>query len=296
VRRDWKQKAALQRVFSWLPGGHRLNYAFQRHVTHGLPIDDHALAAQVDLARHHVEQFRLRGARPLEEAAFFEFGAGWDFAMPLAFSALGVRRQLVVDLRRLGRFDLALDVDERVAGLGAPATRPPPASDLASLLAARGIDYRAPADARSTGVADRSIDCVTSTNTLEHIPPADITAIYRELHRIVASEGVISFQIDYQDHYSYFDPSISVYNFLTFDAAAWHRFNPSLHFQNRLRHRDHVALIEAAGFEIIESTLEGGSPEDLEALAALDLAPPFRDVDPAELAIRTSRLTLRAVR
>ncbi|WP_421121817.1 class I SAM-dependent methyltransferase [Aquihabitans daechungensis] len=143
---------------------------------------------------------------------------------------------------------------------------------------------------------DGSIDCITSTNTLEHIPPADITAIYRELRRIIAPDGVISFQIDYQDHYSYFDPSIGVYHFLTYDEASWRRYNPSLHFQNRLRHHDHVALIESAGFEIVAAEVEGGSDDDLAALADLDLAPPYRDLDPGSLAIRTSRLTLRASR
>lgn len=292
MRRNWKQKAALQRVFSRIPGGQRLNYAFQRHVTHGLPIGEAALDAQIELARHHVAQVRRYRGRDLGDATFFEFGAGWDFAMPLTFHALGVRHQVVVDLRRLARLDLATDVDERVrracGAVGSPA-----AADLTSLLDQRGIDYRAPADARSTGLADGSIDVITSTNTLEHIPPDEIRAIYRELRRIAAPGAVISFQIDYQDHYSYFDPSIGVYNFLAFDEASWRRFNPSLHFQNRLRHRDHLELIEAAGFEIVESEVEGGSDEDLAALAAIDLAPTFRDIDPQELAIRTSRLTMR---
>ncbi|WP_421122066.1 hypothetical protein ACE2AJ_03195 [Aquihabitans daechungensis] len=126
MRRDWKQKAALQRVFSRLPGGHRLNYAFQRHLTHGLPVDDPALDAQLELARHHVEQFCARGACPLEDASFFEFGAGWDFAMPLSLHALGVRHQLVVDLRRLGRLDLARDIDDRVSARARPRPSPPP--------------------------------------------------------------------------------------------------------------------------------------------------------------------------
>jgi hypothetical protein len=294
VRRNWKQKAALQRAFSRIPGGQHVNYVFQRRVTHGLPIGDDALDAQIELAHHHVEQVRRHGARDLGAAAFFEFGAGWDFAMPLALHSLGVRHQTVVDLRRLARLDLALDIDQRIRRLdGAePASSP---TDLASFLDERGIDYRAPADARATGLPGGSIDAITSTNTLEHIPPDEIRAIYRELRRIAAPDAVISFQIDYQDHYSYFDPSIGVYNFLAFDDETWRRFNPSLHFQNRLRHRDHVELIEAAGFEIIESEMEGGSAEDLAALDAIDLAPSYREVDPRELAIRTSRLTLRVV-
>ncbi len=104
---SWKVKAALQTGLSLAPNPEDLNLWFQRRVTHGLPPDDERVLEKVGWARHHVAQYRLHGPRPLGDSRFFEFGAGWDFAQALAQHALGVRAQLVVDIRRLGRTDIA---------------------------------------------------------------------------------------------------------------------------------------------------------------------------------------------
>ncbi len=244
--RDWRAKAALQQVFSHVPAGHRANYLFQRHVTHGLPHSDAELAGMLELGEHHIAVLERYASRPIGEATFFEFGAGWDFMMAFILSALGAGPQIVIDLRRLARLDLALDAEARVSELVDVGSVPPSPGGvglptLDALLGAHDIDYRAPADARSTGFDAGSIDCVTSTNTLEHIPPADIRLILAECHRILADDGVMSFQIDYQDHYSYFDPRVSVYNFLRYTDREWRWYNPSLHQQNRLRHQDYWA-------------------------------------------------------
>lgn len=296
---SWKQKALLQRALSALPAGHRVNYLFQRHVTHGLPMPDDDLRAAAALGVHHVQRLTELSGRDVSAGRFFEFGAGWDLHMPLVLWCLGVNRQLVVDIRPLVRPDLVADVARRLGGpLRLPElVRVPPVPDpdspgLSSFLGGLGIDYRAPCDARETGLPAGSVDFATSTNTLEHIPPDDIRAILRECHRILADDGLMSFQIDYKDHYSYFDGSISAYNFLAFDERAWRRYNSSLHFQNRLRHRQHVALLEDAGFEIVEEQLTRGSEDDLALLASLPVQPPFAGQDLEDLAVRDSRLVL----
>ena len=106
--------------------------------------------------------------------------------MPLILWSLGVDHQLVVDIRPLRRAELVADVARRLAG---PLRReefvrlPPPPPDehreLASFLEDLGIDYRAPCDVRTTGLPAGSVDFVTSTNTLEHIPPDDIASSLR---------------------------------------------------------------------------------------------------------------------
>ena len=209
---SWKVKAALQTGLSLAPNPEDLNLWFQRRVTHGLPPDDERVLEKVGWARHHVAQYRLHGPRPLGDSRFFEFGAGWDFAQALAQHALGVREQLVVDIRRLGRTDIAeaavASLDRLMPEFSAAsgARGPGEEATLEVLLAAYGIQYRAPADPRATGLPDRSIDCVTSTDTLEHIPPGDIAAILRECHRVLADDGIMSFRVDYRDHWAYFDP------------------------------------------------------------------------------------------
>ena len=68
--------------------------------------------------------------------------------------------------------------------------------------------------------------------------------------------------IDYLDHYSYFDKKISAYNYLQYSDATWALFNPALHYQNRLRHRDYLDLFYAAGFEVVEEERYGGTERE----------------------------------
>ncbi|MDQ4091403.1 MAG: hypothetical protein M3163_14045 [Actinomycetota bacterium] len=102
--------------------------------------------------------------------------------------------------------------------------------------------------------------------------------------------------IDHQDHYSYADSTISAYNFLQYDEREWARWNPSLQYQNRLRHSDYLAMFEAEGFEIVHESPTAGSPDDLAVIGQLPLANPFRDIPPAHLAVRNALVILRSRR
>ena len=252
----WKTKVALQQVFSRIPAGDRLNYVFQRHVTHGLPVSDDALRSTVDIAKQHVRSLEKRSPIPIADGRFYEFGGGWDLHIPQTLYCMGASRQIVIDIRALSKASLVFDVGRRLAALRDDEfLRVPAADDDAALdryLGSMGIDYRAPCDARGTGLPDEGVEFITSTSTMEHISRSDLQLILAECHRILDSRGAISFVIDYKDHYSYFDPQISPYNFLRYDERQWRRFNPSLHHQNRLRHRDFLELFEAAGFKVTE--------------------------------------------
>src|SRR5690606_7554709 len=147
-------------------------------------------------------------------------------------------------------------------------------------LEAANVEYRAPCDARATGLPAGSFDLVTSTSVLEHIPPADLPAVLAECRRLLRRDGVCSFQVDYKDHWCYFDRSISHHNFMRYTEREWRRYNPPLHYQNRLRHSDYVRLFEEAGF-----TVE--ADPQVEDLPDFPLAPEFRRYDEPDL--RTTR-------
>lgn len=294
---SWRTKAFLQRVFSAIPGGVHLNWILQRYVTHSYPAGDAKLMLDAELARHHVETHRRYGRVPLAEAHFYEFGAGWDLAMPLLLYALGVETQTVIDIRPLARQSLVFDLARRLdpVAFGLDRSLPPPHGALPDYLGSLGIEYRAPADARLTGLATGTVDCITSTNTLEHIPPDDLQLILIECARILAPGGCCSFQVDYQDHYSYFDPSASVFNFLRFEEDEWRRFNPPLHYQSRLRHPDYLALYRAADLgTLADERVERA--EDAQLLRQMQpLARSFRDRPVSDLAVRGSRVALRSL-
>lgn len=295
----WKAKAALQTVFSRIPGGEALNYLCQRRILHNLPVSDDIFRATAHYARRHLENLAKHGSVPVDEATFYEFGAGKDLIVPLTYYCLGVPEQVIVDIRDLVREELVVDALRRLsAGVVPDLVRSPEAAlgvrGREQRLSALGVSYRAPCDARATGLDDASVDYITSTSTLEHIPEADIRLILQESRRVLRPEGRMSMLIDYQDHYSYADSSISAYNFLRFDEREWSRWNPSLQYQNRLRHSEYLAMFEAEGFHIVDSQPVTGSPEDLQTIAVLPLAPRFRDRDAQDLATRLSFVTLEA--
>jgi SAM-dependent methyltransferase len=300
---NWKYKAALQGAFSNIPLGAHLNLYAQKWIQRSLPLDDAHFAHSVSLAKLHVGFLQEYGGRPLEDASFYEFGAGWELSIPLTFYALGIERQVVVDIRPLVRADLVNDTIgklQRWLGEGTFVRRPTKylpkgSASLPLLKEYYGIDYLAPCDARRTGLEAISVDYITSTATLEHIPPEMIRAILRECHRILKDDGLMSFRIDYQDHYAYFDPHVSVYNFLRYSDQAWRFFSPQLHYQNRLRHGDYIRLFLEADFEIVKEETVDGDEADLKILKAMPLAEQFKSYSLHELAVRASNLLLRKI-
>jgi SAM-dependent methyltransferase len=261
----WKLKSLAHHALLFLPSG-AFAYRFaQRHVTGRYfprfgPQD-------IRPYLYHIENFRRVGIA--NESTALEFGGGANLLAPLLLSAAGARRVLVYDLSRLATVAQVNDAIRQLREQGfescnSPAW-PPIAnldSDLASLYR---IDYRAPGDARSTGLEALSISLVYSTSTLEHIPAPQIRQILRESSRVLRPDGMMSFIIDYHDHYSTADPSITRFNFLRYEDAAWKRFNPSNHFQNRLRHSDYEQLFAEAGLVPIENrhVIPPGSLEEV---------------------------------
>ena len=291
----WLAKAALQRALGVLPQGERLNYVFQRRVLRSLPAGDAALRRKFARAVQHLGVYREQApnAAPTD-ACFYEFGAGWDLAIPLAYTMLGVARQVLVDIRPSARIELLNDsiasferlrdeleaeAGQELRALGGPIRS---REDLEPRF---GITYLAPCDARATGLPTGSIDFVSSTDTCEHIPEGDLADIFRECHRLLRPGGAFSCRIDLQDHYAYFDPGLSRYNFLRFSDRAWGLVNSPLHFQNRLRATDYLRLVEESGLDLVSARPSGPSPAGLAELETLPLAPRFRDYTPQDLGV-----------
>lgn len=305
VLTHWRLKALLQKALSSMPGGRHVNYLFQRHVTHGIPITEARLVESIDNAATHLDACRRHASPPVPvaDAVFFEFGAGWDLHLPLTLYALGVRHQVVVDLTPHARPELIDDVVARL--LAAPkldesarqeltpaAAEAGGRADVAAKAACFGVAYRAPADAKATGLAAGSVDCVTSTSTFEHIPAEDIAPILAECHRILRPGGVASFLIDYSDHYSHLDGSITPYNFLGYSERRWRPFNSPFQFQNRLRHSQYVALFRSAGFDVVENR-PTVTEDGLRALRTVALDPAFERFSEDDLATTGAHVVLR---
>jgi SAM-dependent methyltransferase len=282
----WLAKAALQRTLGALPQGERLNYVFQRHVLHSFPVGDAAYQQKFARAENHLAAYQEHGPGvPVAEATFFEFGAGWDLAIPLSYALLGVGRQIVIDIRPSARIEL---VNETIAALerlqperevGGPIT------SIAELETRFGIYYLAPCDARGTGLRPGIVDFVSSTDTCEHIPAGDLAEVFAECRRLLRPGGAFSCRIDLHDHYSYFDRSVSRYNFLRFSDRTWALVNSPLHYQNRLRAPDYLRLVREAGFDLVVENPSGPNEEGRAELQAMQLAKPFRSYPLEEVGV-----------
>lgn len=293
VRIGWRRKSAAFRLFDTLPGGNALYYLTQRYVTRTFP---RPLAQHVDWAIEHAATFRRWAGPDLGGRTLFEFGAGWDLFNNLVMWCYGVEDQIVIDLRRWARASEInhalgfLEAHPPPAAVRVPGTRLPPAFEE-PLRREYGIRYTAPADARDTRLPAASVDLICTTSVLEHVPPDALRAILAECRRIAKPGAVISHVIDYTDHYAHSDGGISIYNFLRFSDREWDRFNPGIHFQNRLRHFEYGKLFTGAGFEP-RSVWAATSGNACGLLERVPLADRFRGMTPAQLLPRTGHWVL----
>lgn len=181
-----------------------------------------------------------------------EIGAGQSLAQNFYLSAV-CEKQLVIDaypILDLSLANRAIDFLFSVGHLNEGGS-------LKSIadLARYGMEYRAPADIKSVVKNDNSFDAIISTDTFEHIPLSELRVMIFDLKRLVKVGGILSFCIDYSDHYSHTDPSISDLNFLRYSESEWSRYNHSCHFQNRARHYDYRELFLEAGFSLVEDRI-----------------------------------------
>jgi SAM-dependent methyltransferase len=286
---NWKYKAFLQQVFSVLPFGEEMNYFFQKKVTKSLPSTLPVFIEKINEAKKHFEVLnKYDYYKNNEDVVFYEFGAGQDLMIPLIFYSLGISKQILTDIRSLARIELINHTIKQFKKIDLGNIKIKRTPDqyldgktkkecLSQLKQYYGIEYLAPCDARNTHLESNSINFITSTNTLEHIPPQDIQAILKECYRLLKPGGMMSFIIDYRDHYSFFDKNISVYNFLRYSDFIWKIFNPSLHYQNRLRHKDYFNLIKSTEFTILEEHLSKITEDDIKKIKKTNLAKIFEE-------------------
>lgn len=299
----WIAKAALQKALSGLPGGERINYLLQRHLTHGLPRGRAEIAEKFRCAAQYLGLARRFGDWGGGPVRAYEFGCGWELAVAQALYLLGVEHQVVVDLRPLLNWELVADAWGKLAAIAGELAQAgfnlprdpggsPPAS-RADLRTRLGITYQAPLDARATGLPAGSFQLIHSTEVLEHLPVAVLEPILCECRRLLAPGGVVAMLVDLQDHYSYFDKNIGPYHYLSLNPGAWRLINSGLHYQNRLRLSDYLAAARAAGLRVVHQEVTGPDPEDRRQLAGMRLAADFRKYSEDDLGARWLVLVCR---
>lgn len=245
-----------------------------------------AIARSLRTYSHHGEEMERHGG--LAGKTVLEFGSGRNLLVPLLLSAAGAGRVYAFDIDRLATTELVNDAIRQARELNLPWAGEDPwplVSDLDADLRARyRIFYRAPGDAAATGLPDGSVDWTCSTATLEHIPLPAIESILTEGRRILKPGGKSSMIIDYHDHYSSTDKTITPYNFYKYSETEWKRYNSKMHYVNRLRHSDFLRLFERLGYEVKECrTITPSNAKEL--LSDIRPAEDFSKYDFEDLAI-----------
>lgn len=233
----------------------------------------------------------LRAAGVGNHGVLLEMGSGWMPVIPLLFHLAGHERIILTDLERL--------MDET----GIAAAKVAIGNRLDTIAPRLGLtveaardrleqpfrpDYRAPWNPTSS-VADEA-DILISRCVFEHVPPAALHACLREFSRIVRPGGYMCHIVDNSDHWQHIHHSRSRIEFLTWREGGlverFARLN-QYGYNNRLRHGDYLAMFRELGWNTV---IERGQPDPsaLRDLGRLNLAPPFKGRDHADLAVLES--------
>lgn len=260
---NWKAKAVVQNLIALLPRplGDTLYFQLQRRLGAFRALDR---AAYFEAASRMESLARAHG-RAVEDAVIVEVGAGWDLAVAVGLWLGGARRVVAVDLHRHLRPELFREVlaflrdepERAESALGSLARSRTFAARRAFALRALEqpdpipvpgeIEYRAPADASHLPMPDHSADLHVSRSVLEHVPAREITALLEEGRRVLAPGGLFVHVVDFTDHFSHSDPSLSSVNFLRYSARAWNRLGGNrFMYHNRMRVDDLASLFREA--------------------------------------------------
>ncbi len=295
---SWKLKAHALAVLSRVPAGRAVYHHLQKLA------GTNRLHVRRDLDRGlELADLVHQAGEKIEGTVCVEVGTGWRPFVPFLFALGGARRVLTIDVNPWLTWDYAREtwqaLEPHLGEIAAVCQLPEhdvfrryysaskEASSLDRLLGALHIEYVYPGDARATGLPERSVDLVLSSNVLEHIPRDVQLDIHKESRRILKSRGLTVHRFNPQDHYATVDGGITHANFLRYSSRAWHWYGGSgLAYHNRLRSRDYRDLFAEAGLDV-EICRERVDQRSLEVIRSgeLPVHAEFRDYTDEELAV-----------
>lgn len=306
----WLIKSAIHHAISVLPRRQLWNEFFQKYCARSLGMTPEKFEHKVNQCRTHLNNLLEHKPEAGQGFAALEFGYGWYPIVPVGFFLCGATDVWAIDidpLLRLSRVRTVLEYfseyDKRgkLRGL-LPGVRAERMEKLRQALSDPQLDtperllgelriHVMVGDARKSGLASGCVDLVASIGVLEYIPRPVLLEILVEFRRLLRPGGVMSHWISLIDQYSYFDKSITPFNYLKYSNRAWKIFESPLIPQNRLRICDYRQLYAEAGFQIVKEADTSGAREDL---ARVRLAPEFRHYSEQDLLVLTAWLVGRA--
>jgi len=265
---NWKIKARIQNIIALLPDpvSYEAYYWIQRRFG-GLkkitPYKD--LSAGLEICR------QIEGVkRSWIGKIFLEIGTGRRINIPLALWLMGASRIITVDLNPYLKEELVkedviyiIKNKEKIKELFGDYILQDRLSDLVNsfsitwqlkeIIEFCNIYYISPGDASRLSLLDKSVDFHVSRNVFEHIPKNTLHLIIQEAGRLLSDEGLLVHRIDFSDHFSHSDDTLSSINFLQFSDKEWDQLAGNRYmYMNRLRLDDIEDVFEKAGQYILK--------------------------------------------
>jgi SAM-dependent methyltransferase len=297
---NWRFKAYLQKAFSALPGGHRMNFVFQTIL---------AYSKSRRGWMNNIERIILERARQidwfsrrltLEGARVVEVGAGWVPVFPIMAYLAGADSVQAYDIVRHIRFRLVRKLIEAFRGkadeiaeiLGLPAEiirqrldRLQGAESLDDLFARANIRYIAPGDAAATDLADESVDLWYAFAVLQHVPQEQLRSLIREARRILKPGGRLYCEVGCFDDFAQFDKNLFRFDYLRYSDAKWRRrAGNNFYTANRMREIEYLEMFEQAGGSLDELK-HIIVAEDIERCKGIPLDARFQKFTPEQNAV-----------
>ncbi|MES2995291.1 MAG: class I SAM-dependent methyltransferase [Verrucomicrobiota bacterium] len=288
---NWFIKSLIFKAFSTVPGGAALYRHAQWNWTKSIVATPARVGQKIDVGMSYLS-WLLDHGRSIDEIRslrHLDLGAGWHPTIPLLFSKIGMRHQVLTDVCPLMTADTFLDAlkltDQLVIETnGHPArpllandalSSPPHGADLETLLASFQMEYQAPYF-EWAAKPGHDIDLATCTQVLMHITRPILDDCFKLIHNVLKPGGLFMAPVHLFDIYSNSDPKIGIYNHLRYSRHFWRTIVSSeMMTFNRLKSPDYRDALIAAGFEILEFVVDHGNAEELRGLRALNIHPEF---------------------
>ncbi len=217
-----------------------------------------------------------------------ELGPGDSIASGIIGYSIGVKKTYLIDIDNYATKDLNfyknLARNLKSKGLNAPNLEE--ASCFQDILKITNTVYMADGLQSLKKIKSNSIDYIWSHSVLEHIRKSNFVETQKELKRILKSSGVISHNIDFQDHLN------RGLNNLRFSEKVWESdlFVKAGFYTNRIPAKKMHSIFKELGF-IIEKETFGKWPKL--PTSRNKMHKDFDVYNDAELINRTSNVLLR---
>jgi|TARA_B110000211_G_scaffold229043_1_gene286196 SAM-dependent methyltransferase len=245
---NWKLKSFLYNLFEFFKL-EKLFYLIQKYITKRSKIDIKKINP---IWKFHANSIKLNNCINI-----LEIGAGKSLEQNIYLSYIFDEiDQTAIDINNMIDFQLFNNASRQISTLLGLENKGN-VKNISDLEKKYKIKYRAPCNLEYLIKDNIKFDICISSTALEHFPVSDLNLFLKQSKSLLIEGGLISSVIDYSDHYSHTDKTLSPLNFLGYSLDEWVKFNNKYLFQNRLRHYEYKEIFKNNGYLIqIEKTGE----------------------------------------